>query len=155
MGGQKQRQKRAATAAETGAAMAAEMAAATGSDCGSNEGSNGQRQRKKWQQRGAEMVAAKGSDGGNNGGSNQQQPAATAAAIRGAATEAATGSDGGNTLRDDGDGQRQWLMAMGDGLWRWQQWQIFFLFCQQLLTCSRFKIITKNAKAGNEDKMKR
>ena len=118
--------------------MAAEMAAATGSDGSSNEGSDGQRQRKKWQQQEAAMAAAKGSDGSNNGGSNGQQRAVMAAAMGGAATEAATGSNGGKTLRDDSDGQWQWakamvdgrrVMAMGDGLWRWQQGQIFFLFC--------------------------
>jgi hypothetical protein len=47
-----------------------------------------------------------------------------------AAMEAAMGSNGGNTLRDDSNGQLQWamakidrqqVMAMGDGLRRWQQ----------------------------------
>ena len=47
-----------------------------------------------------------------------------------AATVAAMGSNGGNTLRDDSNGQLQWamakvdrqqVMAIGDGLRRWQQ----------------------------------
>ena len=54
------------------AETAAATAAARGSDGGSNEGSDGQRQRKKWRQRGGAMAAAKGSDSGNNGGSNGQ-----------------------------------------------------------------------------------
>jgi hypothetical protein len=79
------------------AELAAATAAARGSDVSSNEGSDGQRQRKKWRQRGGAMAAAKGSDSGNNGGSNgqgrRQQWAGTVAAMRGAAMAAATGSD--------------------------------------------------------------